>query len=262
MVVAESENPSKYGVVNIEGNRIVELVEKPDWKMGNIINTGIYYFPHTVLEHFRRTTFRTEKGITQLLAPLVSEIGLTAVKSKGRWIDAVYPWDLLSLNARALEFHGQGIKGTVEPGATLKGPVDVGAGTRIRSGCYIEGPVAIGEGCDIGPNVVILPSTTIGNGVQIDPFCYISHCLIMNNVLIGSHSHIARSVIGDGVRSRAGLFATSDAPVRPAEQGTVRAEGRRGAGGPGHHHRLSSGDLFRLGDRGGVQDGGRSKGQR
>lgn len=211
IAVAESENPSKYGVVKTEGNRIVEMVEKPAWKMGNIINTGIYYFPHSMLEHVRGRTFSTERGITQLLAPLVKDIRMTAVKSKGKWIDAVYPWDLLNVNAQALEFHGQGIRGTVEPGVTMKGPVDVGAGTRIRSGCHIEGPVTIGEGCDIGPNVVILPSTSIGNGVQIDSFTHISHCLIMSNAVIGSHSHLSRSVIGDGVRARAGTFASSDA---------------------------------------------------
>jgi len=210
ITVTESENPSKYGVVKVEGDRIVEMVEKPDWKMGNIINTGIYYFPHGMLEHFRGRSFTAERGITQVLAPMVKEVRMTAVKTKGKWIDAVYPWDLLNVNAQALDSQGQGVRGTVEPGTVLKGPVFVGAGTRIRSGCHIEGPVNIGEGCDIGPNVVILPSTSIGNGVQIDSFTHISHCLIMSNAVIGSHSHLSRSVIGDGVRARAGTFAASD----------------------------------------------------
>lgn len=224
MVVAESENPSKYGVVNVEGSRIVELVEKPDWKMGNIINTGIYYFPHKILEHFqvlghfRGQTFHTEHGITEVLAPLVREIAMTAVKSRGKWVDAVYPWDLPDINAQALEFHGQGIRGTIESGVTLKGAVDVGTGTRICSGCHIEGPVTIGEGCHIGPNVIILPSTSIGHGVQIDPFTYISHCLIMSNSVIGSHSHLSHSVIGDGVRTKAGIFAPSDECIVRADR--------------------------------------------
>lgn len=218
MVVAESESPSKYGVVKMEGDRIVDLVEKPEIQIGNIINTGIYYFPHKMLELFKMPTFHKELGITQMLSGMVSEVEIRAVKSSGRWNDAVYPWDLLNVNAQALDFSGQDVKGTVEPGALLKGPVNVGSGTRIRSGCYIEGPVTIGEGCDIGPNVVIMPSTSIGNGVLIEPFSYISHCLIMGNAIIGSHSHLSRSVIGDGVRAKAGLFAPSDSCIVRAER--------------------------------------------
>lgn len=218
MVVTESESPSKYGVVKIDGDRIVGLVEKPEFQMGNIINTGIYYFPHNMAGLFNLQTFHKELGITQLLSGMVSEIEMRAVKSSGRWNDAVYPWDLLNVNAQALGFTGQGVKGTVEPGAVLKGPVNVGAGTRIRSGCYIEGPVTTGEGCDIGPNVVIMPSTSIGNGVQIEPFSYISHCLIMGNAILGSHTHLSRSVIGDGVRARAGLFVPSDSCIVRAER--------------------------------------------
>ena len=213
MVVAESETPSKYGVVKVEGNQIVGLVEKPDSMMGNIINTGIYYFPEPMIDLFSNRNFGKELGITQLLSEMVPKLGIAAVKSKGRWNDAVYPWDLLNINAEALNLNGQGMRGTVEPGATIKGSVDIGAGTRIRSGCYIEGPVTIGEGCDIGPNAVVLPSTSIGNGVEIDPFSYISHCLIMSNAIIGSHSHLSRCVIGDGVRAKAGLFAPSDACI-------------------------------------------------
>ncbi len=212
MVVAESEIPSKYGVVNTDGDRIVELVEKPEIQMGNIINTGIYYFPNRFANLFKSQIFSKELGITQLLSDQISDslIDLKAVKSVGRWNDAVYPWDLLNVNAQALDLTSQIVKGTVESNSVLKGAVNIGAGTRIRSGCYIEGPVIIGEGCDIGPNVVILSSTSIGNGVQIGPFSYISHCLVMSNALIGSHSHVSRSVIGDGVRARAGLFAPSD----------------------------------------------------
>jgi len=209
LVVAESEMPAKYGVVSIENGKILDIVEKPDWKMGNIINTGVYYFTSDLLKFFKDQVFNVEKGITQTLAPMMRKLDFTAVQTKGKWIDAVYPWDLLGMNAAALEFHGQGINGTVENGVTIKGAVSIGAGTRVRSGCYIEGPVCIGEGCDIGPNVTILPSTSVGDGVEIEPYTYIDHSLIMSSVRIGSHSHISHSVIDDGVKAKAGFFAAS-----------------------------------------------------
>jgi UDP-N-acetylglucosamine diphosphorylase / glucose-1-phosphate thymidylyltransferase / UDP-N-acetylgalactosamine diphosphorylase / glucosamine-1-phosphate N-acetyltransferase / galactosamine-1-phosphate N-acetyltransferase len=209
IVVTESEIPAKYGVVQIKGGRIEGLVEKPEGKVGNIINTGVYYFESDILRYFRDQVFDVERGITQTLAPYITSLDFTPVFTKGKWIDAVYPWDLVNINSAALEFHGQGINGTVENGVTIKGAVSVGKGTRIRSGCYIEGPVSIGEGCDIGPNVTILPSTSIGNGVIIGPYTSVENCLVMSSVRIGSHSHLSHSVLDDGVKAMPGLFAPS-----------------------------------------------------
>ncbi len=209
MVVTESEIPSKYGVVQIKDEKINNIVEKPETRVGNIINTGVYYFRSDIMRHFCEQTFDMERGITQTLAPMISRLDFTPVKTKGKWIDAVYPWDLLNINSSALEFHGQGINGTVESGVTIKGAVSIGKGSRIRSGSYIEGPVAIGEGCDIGPNVTIMPSTSIGNGVIIGPYSYVDSCLIMSSVRIGTHSHLSHSVLDDGVKIKAGLSATT-----------------------------------------------------
>lgn len=207
MVVTESEIPAKYGVVQIVDGRINNIIEKPEVRVGNIINTGVYYFKSGILDLFLEQKFDMELGITQVLAPVISRLDFTAVKTKGKWIDAVYPWDLPNINSSALEFHGQGINGTVENGVTIRGPVSVGKGSRIRSGSYIEGPVAIGEACDIGPNVTIMSSTSIGNGVIIEPFTYINNCLIMSSVRVGSHSHVSHSVLDDGVKVGPGLSA-------------------------------------------------------
>lgn len=207
MVVTQSEIPSKYGVVMLDKGKVASIVEKPESRVGNIINTGVYYFESKVLRYFQDREPSVELGITQTLSPIAQELGITPIKTAGKWIDAVYPWDLLRVNSVALEFHGQGINGTIENGVTIKGPVSIGTGTRIRSGCYIEGPVAIGEGCDIGPNVVIMPSTSIGNGTIIEPMSYLNNCLIMSSVRVGSHSHLSHAVLDDGVRAKAGLMA-------------------------------------------------------
>jgi len=215
MMVTESENPSKYGVVLTSGGRITGVVEKPDQSVGNIINTGVYHFTADVLQRFDSRERGMETGITDTIAPHIDQLDMTAVHATGKWIDAVYPWDLLDVNAAALEFAGEHKGGVIEPGVTTKGPISIGKGSRIRSGCYLEGPLTIGEGCDIGPDVTILPSTSIGDGVEIGPYTRISHCLIMSNSKVGSHSHISHSVLGDGVRLGPGTFA-------PAGQASVR----------------------------------------
>lgn len=44
IVITESDMPSKYGVVEVSGNAIYNIVEKPEHHIGNLISTGIYKF--------------------------------------------------------------------------------------------------------------------------------------------------------------------------------------------------------------------------
>jgi UDP-N-acetylglucosamine diphosphorylase/glucosamine-1-phosphate N-acetyltransferase len=199
VLVTESDEPSKYGVVRLQGDKIVAIEEKPREIISNIINTGLYNFEPSMLSRFERGVKQGQYGITDILKSSLHDLDIHAVRASGRWEDAVYPWDLVRLNELALENRGLDITGMVEPGVTIKGSVSIGKGTRIRSGCYIEGPAIIGEGCDIGPSVAILPSTSIGDGVNIDPFTVIKNSIIMANVTIGSHGHIGHSVIDDNV---------------------------------------------------------------
>lgn len=209
MLVTRSETPSKYGVIQVRKGQILSIVEKPEEEMGNIINTGIYWFTEDFLEKFANLRAQGDLGITDMLQQLLPDIELKAIPTDGRWIDAVYPWDLIALNAAALRGNFQQLSGNMEPGVVVQGSVKIGKGTRIRTGTYIQGPVSIGEGCEIGPSVVIYPSTSIGNGVQIDPFTFIRESLIMDNVRIGSHCHISRSVLDDGVKLGSGCVASS-----------------------------------------------------
>lgn len=207
VLVTESEQPSKYGVIELEDDHVVNIIEKPERKIGNIINTGVYRFDKDIFTMVENGVKDGVYGITEMLRLGITELRLDAVRTDKGWNDAVYPWDLIKLNETALDMHGQEISGIIEPGVTIKGAVIVGTGSRIRSGTYIEGPVVIGEGCDIGPYVAIFPSTSIGNSVEVGPFTSIHNSLIMNSVSIGSHSHLGNVVVDDGVTIKGALSA-------------------------------------------------------
>jgi UDP-N-acetylglucosamine diphosphorylase/glucosamine-1-phosphate N-acetyltransferase len=209
VLVTESEIPSKYGVVSTEGDRVASIVEKPKGEVGNTISTGIYRFTSDLIPLLEEQVAQGVTGLTTVLQTVLSKMSIRAVKTDGRWIDAVYPWDLIKVNTYALDVKGQEIAGKVEAGVTIKGAVHIGRGTRIRSGCYIEGPVSIGEGCDIGPNVTIFPTTSIGHEVQIEPYVLIANSILMNGVKVGSHSHLSYSVIDEGVTTGPNVMAAS-----------------------------------------------------
>ncbi len=192
VLVKRVDDPARYSVVCVEGGLIKSIMEKPEGSC--LANTGIYAFSKDVFNYIE-----DELTLRDLVKKMTS-LGkyLNAYEVKGTWLDVVYPWDVLDLNAAILRRVTAGLSGTVEGGVSLQGQVAIGKGTTIRSNSYIVGPVVIGEGCEIGPNVCILPSTSIGDNVVLAPFTEVRNSVIASDVKIGPASIIEDSVIDRG----------------------------------------------------------------
>lgn len=221
VLVTHSDTPSKYGVVGLTGDKVKHLIEKPEitgdlltkgvpsifslalWEhqetsISNIISTGIYLFQPKIFKQIDQLMAEQKYDLTDLVHHmLLEDMYIKAIKTK-TWADAVYPWDLLEMNAVALQNVKMAKSGKIEHGAIIRPPVEVGQDTIIRSNSYIMGPVKIGSGCEIGPNTCIMPSTSIGNNVTINPFTEIRHSIVMDDCRIGSSSTISHSVISFG----------------------------------------------------------------
>ncbi|KKH45819.1 glucose-1-phosphate thymidylyltransferase [Methanosarcina sp. 1.H.T.1A.1] len=197
--VKEVENPSDFGVLETENNKVVRIIEKPKNPPTNLANAGIYLFRESIFDLIDKTqlSVRKELEITDSIQMLIDSgapVGYSPLE--GRWIDIGYPWDLLKANEHLLKDLRGSCEGTVEPNATIKGEVAIGKGTLIRNGSYIEGPVVIGENCDIGPNCFIRPSTAIGNRVRIGNAVEVKNTIVMEGTHVGHLSYVGDSVIG------------------------------------------------------------------
>jgi len=218
-LVVESENPSKYGVVTLEKGAITSVHEKPVETISNIILTGMYCLSDRIFQFIDQCIAAGEYGLSNAVQASLGQGPLTPVFSDGLWIDAVYPWDLLELNAAALENLPVRTAGKIESQVAIQGPVSIGEETVIRAGTTIYGPVIIGDGCDIGPNVTIFPSTSIGNSVSVEPYTVIKNCILMSNCSIGAHSYLSHCVLGYGVKSQSHLMgAGAEAYVNIADE--------------------------------------------
>lgn len=207
-LVVESENPSKYGVVTIDKGTIGGIAEKPQEAMSNIILTGLYCMKKPIFELIDRCIESGEYGLSYSLKAAITKDAVKPVFSDGLWIDAVYPWDLLELNAAAMEKAQASTAGKIEKNVTIAGPVGIGAETVIRAGTTIYGPVLIGEGCEIGPNVTVFPSTSIGDSVAIEPYTTVKNSILMSNCSVAAHSYISHCVFGYGVKGKSHLMAS------------------------------------------------------
>ncbi|MFC1900185.1 bifunctional sugar-1-phosphate nucleotidylyltransferase/acetyltransferase [Chloroflexota bacterium] len=211
ILVKKVENTTRYGAVYTEEDIVQGVIEKPDEAASGIVNTGIYSFNREVFDFIGNET-----GIPDVINIMIDNgYVIKALETDGMWLDAVYPWDILSLNAAVLPGIPDKVGGTIETGASLNGLVSIGKDTIIRSNSYITGPVVIGTNCDIGPNVYISSATSIGDNVVISPFTEIKNSVIGHDVHIGSGSVIQDSVIDDGCVIEGHLTACSnEAEVR------------------------------------------------
>ncbi len=197
--VKEVDNPSDFGVLETENNKVVRIIEKPKNPPTNLANAGIYLFRESIFDFIDITqpSVRNEFEITDSIQMLIDSgaaVGYSPLE--GRWIDIGYPWDLLKANEQLLKDLKGSCEGTVEPNATIKGEVTIGKGTFVRNGSYIEGPVVIGENCDIGPNCYIRSSTAIGNNARVGNAVEIKNTIIMEGTHVGHLSYVGDSVIG------------------------------------------------------------------
>jgi glucose-1-phosphate thymidylyltransferase len=222
ILAALRSHTGDYGVLTVEQQRVKAIIEKPGRPCAGILNTGAYRFRPAIFEELARTPI-SERGSYELTETLSRMIGdgseIMTVITKGIWADAIFAWDLLHANSLALGMKDSLVSGEVEEGARVKGPVEIGEGSIIRSGSYLVGPVAIGEDCDIGPNATILPSTSVGDSVRMGSHSEVRNSIIMNEARIGSGTVISDSIIGASCTLGDGLVVeTGDCVVEVEEQ--------------------------------------------
>lgn len=209
LTLTHVDDPSSFGVVELEGDRIINLIEKPEpgEAPSNLVNAGIYLFDDLIFQAIRKTpqSPRGEYEITDSIKFQIDHDELVSgLESRDRWVDIGRPWELLDVNEHYLEEMESDIQGKVEEGVTIHGPVSLGKNSFIRSGCYLMGPVHIGEGCDIGPNSFIRNHTSLGNNVSVGNAVEIKNSIIMDGTNVNHLSYVGDSIIGANCNIAAG----------------------------------------------------------
>ena len=209
MLLTEVEDPSAFGVVEIENGNIKNIVEKPkrEEAPSNLVNAGIYIFNKDIFDKIPETEIseRGEYEITDSVS-LQIEDNKTVIghKTSKDWIDVGRPWELIEVNEELIGKLKTEIKGTVEAGAVIHGEVFLDEGSVIKAGVYIEGNVYIGKNCDIGPNSYIRGNTYFGDNVHVGNAVEIKNSIIMENTNVSHLSYVGDSVIGSNCNIAAG----------------------------------------------------------
>lgn len=195
ITLTEVSDPSSYGLVQTEGNRIKKFIEKPSWAdiKDKWINAGIYIFNKKVLNHFPDGK---NISLEREIFPWLIERGenLAGFKSKSYWIDIGKIEKYKQANFDILEkrFHINFLE-------MKKGGNEIfsGKNTAINNGASLRGPIVIGNNCKIGKGI-LEPLVIIGDKCNIKDGIFMEKSILWDNVKVGSNVIIKNSVIGKG----------------------------------------------------------------
>jgi glucose-1-phosphate thymidylyltransferase len=187
------DDPSRFGIAEVEGDRITRLVEKPKEPRSNLAIVGGYVFSPQIFTSINRIkpSWRGEYEITDAIQDLINR-GLTVVPYvvAGWWKDAGKPADILEANRVMLGQMTPTIESTVNGTSTIEGKVSIGPHTEI-TGSHIRGPVVIGAEARI-IDADIGPFTSLGDRVHVIG-SHIEDSVVMEDCVI---RHVRQPVIG------------------------------------------------------------------
>jgi glucose-1-phosphate thymidylyltransferase len=207
ILLTQVPDPSEFGVAELDGERVVRLVEKPKDPPSDLALVGVYMFGPAVFDAARaiEPSWRDELEITDAIQWLID--GGKRVESRlvrGWWKDTGHLEDMLEANRLVLEDIERRIDGELLD-SRVEGRVVVEAGARLERS-LVRGPAVIGAGSRIsdsyiGPNTSIAPEVTV-TGSEVEHSILLSGSTVsdlgarMEASLLGRNATLAR---GDGL---------------------------------------------------------------
>lgn len=205
VLTVELDDPTGYGRIVREQQRIVRIVEQKDASEAERaireVNTGILVAPTKKLKQWlanlSNDNAQGEYYLTDIIALAVAD-GVTVESAQ-----PAFAWETLGVNSKVqlaeLErIHQHNIANRLlEQGVTLADPMrlDVrgellcGRDVEIDIGCIFEGKVELADKVRIGAHCVI-KNTRIASGAVIKPFCHIEDAVVGADGQIGPYARL------------------------------------------------------------------------
>ncbi|MEM7826909.1 MAG: sugar phosphate nucleotidyltransferase [Candidatus Aenigmatarchaeota archaeon] len=209
LAAAETNKPWLYGILEVDGDKAKNLIEKPKNIKSGIKIVGVYLLSKDIFKYLRSVK-RHEYFFEDALKLYMKENDVRIVISDKENYSLKYSWDVFSFSRLLL--------GTLKPkiaksvkiakNVTIDGNIHIGKNTKIYENAVIRGPCYIGNNCVIGNNTLIRDYTNIEDNVVIGANCEVTRSIIQDNV----HAHsgyIGDSIIGRGCMIGAGIITAN-----------------------------------------------------
>src|SRR4051794_35220045 len=193
-------DPSSYGVAELDGARVVRLVEKPAEPPSDMALVGVYMFGPSIFRAAKsiEPSKRGELEITDAIQQLID--GGERVESRtvaGWWKDTGQLDDMLEANRLVLEDVERRVEGELLD-SKVEGRVIVEAGARLERS-VVRGPAVIGAGARI-TDAYIGPYTSIDAGVRVSR-AEVEHSILLAGSSVSDlDSRMEASLLGRNVK--------------------------------------------------------------
>jgi glucose-1-phosphate thymidylyltransferase len=204
------DDPSSYGVAELDGERIVRLIEKPKDPPSNLALVGVYLFGSSIFAAARglEPSWRGEYEITEAIQALIDDgQRVQSEVVRGWWKDTGQLADMLEANRLVLEELETRLEGEIDGESRVEGRVVLEPGASlVRS--VVRGPAVIGAGARIEDSY-LGPYTSIGDEVQVRR-SEVEHSIILSGSLVEDlGTRMEASLLGRNVK-----LTRSDGPPK------------------------------------------------
>lgn len=199
ILLQQVPNPQAYGVAELDGDRVVRLVEKPPVPPSDLALVGVYMFTSSILEsaHRIRPSGRGELEITDAIQDLIDRgLRVEPYRVTGWWKDTGRLEDMLEANRLILDVLKPSVEGEIID-STIEGRVVVAPGARLVNSA-VRGPAIIGAGAVVEHSYVG-PYTAISEDVVVRR-AEVEHSIFLRGSrLLDLDARIESSLVGRNV---------------------------------------------------------------
>jgi len=152
ILAKEVDNPELFGVLKENNGILLNIIEKPQLHISNLVNAGLYKFDKKIFSFLKKIkkSERKEYELTDAIRKLAMEGDIHCVTGK-QWLPIGYPWDLLSADNVL-----RGKKNLIGKDTKIEGKVE---NSSIGDNCIIKGTIK---------NSIVLRDSIIDKGSIVE----------------------------------------------------------------------------------------------
>ncbi|MFA5086926.1 MAG: sugar phosphate nucleotidyltransferase [Candidatus Paceibacterota bacterium] len=224
---AETSNPQLYGIMDVDGDKIKGVVEKPEKgkEPSNIKIVGVYFLPKDFFSYYEKIQehmYAFEEAIDAYVKDNDSKFVMTDKET----LPLKYPWHILNISKYLMDnYLEKKISKTakIAKNVIIEGKVFIGENVKIFENAVIKGPCYVGDNSVVGNNAIVRDYVNLEQDSIAGANLEITRTIFESNV----HAHsgfIGDSVVGKGCRIGAGTITANVKVDRGDITATVKGE--------------------------------------
>ena len=214
LVGAQTKTPWDYGIMRVDKDRVVEIVENPakGKEPSNIKAIGAYFLQPDFFSYYEKISKHHEADFIETLNAYVKDKSTSLVQLDKDAPTLKYPWELFGMldimmgSDNFKQYRGKDVE--IGKNVVIEGSVYIGNSVRIGAHTVIEGPAYIGDNCVIGYSNVLRGPLSIESGCITGAFMEIKHSIVQKD----SHFHsgyLGDSLVGENCRFGVGFISAN-----------------------------------------------------